>query len=240
MGSIKRLITMLSVGVIVSTLSVAPMASAQTAPVVGETCTERGVRSRTSPYLICQATKVKGKTVLRWAKYASTKPPKGLTGLRRCLWGEWMITGEAFTAYWETVLAAFANAVEKREPSEPGEVTDALADPGPVIFQGDIRFVFSQNQLVTLGSMSTEGIQATSDAVMPYTAVGKSQLAVDVPAGAGFFRVRFEGDNNVSTVDPTQLERVTVDVACSAKSLTWMIPLEGTTPVKVVLVRPPA
>jgi hypothetical protein len=234
--TMKRLITTVSVGVIVSTFLIAPMASAQSAPVAGGECSPTDSTAKT-PTLVCKETIVKGKKAFRWTKFKMKPAPNNLTGLRRCLWGEWMITGQAFTAYWDSVLNAFANVVKRDEPVEPGEVTDALADTGPVIFAGDIRFWFNDKTVFTAGSMSTEGMTVTNDAWIKYQPVGKAKITMNVPGSGGLFVVRIDGVEPIP-MTPGEFEPVTVDVACTAKTLTWTIPLEGTSPVQIVLVRP--
>jgi hypothetical protein len=215
-------------------------AVAQTGSVAGGACSGEAERSTTSPFLYCKPTKVNGKTVFRWVNFRMPPPPRNVTGLRRCLWGRWLLTSDAFGAYWDSALAAMASVAKSgSEPrSEPGEITDALADPGPVVWAGSIGYVFNQGSLNANGTIRTEGYAATSDALMPFETVGSSQIKVNVPAGSGLFTVQLEGVGTVTSA-PGEFEQLTMDVACGARSLTLSIRVAGAPPVKIGLVRPP-
>jgi hypothetical protein len=149
-----------------------------------------------------------------------------------------MITGQAFTAYWDSVSDAFANATTRDEPVEPRELTDVFPPDGPIFFKGDLRYWFGNKTIQGIGEMTTDGMTVVSEVLMQYHTIGKSQFRIDTSErGMGLFVVRLDGVDPI-TMTPNEFEPVTINVTCNAKTLTWTIPLKGTTPVQIVLVRP--
>jgi hypothetical protein len=223
-------------------LLLGPVVPAQANEAVGGECTSSSDAAFGSPWLVCKETKINGKKVFRWTRNKFAPPPKDITGLRRCMWGQWVLTAEAFGAYWESAWTAIAQAAAKDgEPKEPGEITDALADPSPVVWDGAIGYEFQRAKLTARGTIVTEGYTVQGLALMPYRMVGKSQVRLDPSDGNAFalFVVTLAGAGDI-TYTPEDFEPIILDVACSAKSLTLTIPIEGTGGAKVVLVRPPA
>ncbi len=219
--------------------SASPAAYAQVSGKAGEPCDLVGARIGTNPVLECKSITAKGKTSQRWVKSVMPPAPRSVGGIRRCMWGRWLVTGQAFSDYWSTALEAFSE-ISRRVHESAGDPPRASTQTGtPVVWTGALLFEFHEGDVREFGQMDTEGAHLTAIARIGYTAQDSGQVTFIPEVGGGFWKVANDAGEGTPTEagDETEIPPFTITIECNRRTMTYHIPSSTGVDVRLVMTR---